>query len=400
MNNNHVKLVVTGGGSGGHTSAVSSVCQRIQEQNPNIDMVWVASRTGVEREVAQSLNIPQQVITTGKLHRAINKKLIPDLLRVPLGLIQSFRFLQATKPQLIFSSGGYVAVPVVIAGWMLGIPIIIHEQTASVGLANRISGYFATKILLSYQESEQFFPAQKSIVTGNPVRKEIFSGSFETLQARFDFSPDLPLIYVTGGAQGAEAINKVIGELLPSLLVKFQILHQCGSIAETYDSEWLNQQKDSLLPPLKPRYHVVDYVDSDLIGSVFQAASVVVSRSGAGTIAELKALSLPSVLIPYPFAIKNEQLLNANILAREQLALVITEDTLTSARLLDSINQVYGWPDSDQAKTRPEFVNPADVIQQEIVRMLESIGIKTETTAPPDKGHHVVSVPDRKVSQN
>ncbi|MDM8519278.1 UDP-N-acetylglucosamine--N-acetylmuramyl-(pentapeptide) pyrophosphoryl-undecaprenol N-acetylglucosamine transferase [Anaerolineales bacterium HSG6] len=368
MNNSHRKLIVTGGGSGGHTSAVSSVCQRIQEQTPNIDLIWITSQTGIEREVAQSLAIPQQVITTGKLHRDINKKLIPDLLRVPLGLLQAFRFLRATKPQLIFSSGGYVAVPVVIAGRMLRIPIIIHEQTASVGLANRISGYFATKILLSYQESAHFFSAHKSIVTGNPVRREIFSGSFETLQSRFGFASDIPLIYVTGGAQGAEAINKVIGELLPSLLVKFQILHQCGSIAKTYDSAWLHQQKDKLPPALKARYQVVDYVDSDLIGSVFQSTAVVVSRSGAGTIAELKALALPAVLIPYPFAIKNEQLLNANILAQEQLAQVITEDTLTSAHLLDSITQLYEQYDPSQV--RPDFVNPAELIQQEIMDML------------------------------
>lgn len=360
-------LLITGGGSGGHTSAAASIIQYLLNSENKPIIVWVTSRNGIEVKVAKRLGIIQIGITVGKLNRSISLKTLLDLIKVPIGIFEAALVLRKIKPTLIFSTGGYVAIPIVIAAALYRIPIIIHEQTISVGLANKISSLFAREILVSYEESMKFFDMKKCIVTGPPVRPEIFIGDREKAIISLEFQESLPTIYVTGGAQGAEAINYVVGKALPELLKHFQIIHQCGTISSEYGKEWLIQQTNYLPENLKKRYAVKSYI-ADEIGDIFKLADILITRTGAAITAEICALNIPSIVIPYAYSINNEQVLHAKLLEKQGLAKILYEKDMTPESLTESALLLLKKPSNQKTNQNHKiFLKATEIIAKEIM---------------------------------
>jgi len=338
-----VRVVIAGGGTGGHTSAGLAVAAALGKDGA--DVHWIGSHEGIEARRVPEAGLAFYPISTGKLRRYWDRQNVSDLvLRVPAGFVQSWRLLRRLRPDVLFSVGGFVSVPPALAARARGIPIVIHEQTAVPGLANRITGRFAARIAVSFPQvrfpkSGGSFPADRVVVTGNPVRGEIVGGNREAALARFGFDAAVPLVYVTGGAQGAHRINRVVGNALPRLLAICQIIHQCGDNAETGDHRWLQERARALPPATQPRYAVRPYIGSEL-RDVYAAAALLVGRAGAGTVAECCNLGVPAVFIPLPGASGGEQAANARVVEAAGGAVVLPEGDLTPERLVDALTRL------------------------------------------------------------
>ncbi len=338
-----LKVLVTGG----HLTPAIAVCDELIRRKIN-NIVWVGHRhsqvmdknDSVEFKYVNSKGIKFVELVAGKLFRVWNgKTIIPgfrSLINIPIGFIQSLIVLLKEKPDLVISFGGYLALPIVISAFILRIPRVTHEQTIVTGLSNRIIAKFCNKIFISWKQSIKYFNPSKTIYSGNPVRKAIF----DTTKSKFSFSDDLPTIYITGGNQGASTINKVIVQILPSLLHDFNVIHQTGNSSVTGDFEKCKLVKDKLPEELSKRYFVKDYVFEDEIGTVFDRASIIIARSGANTCYELMALNKYSILIPIPTTSQNEQLLNARALEEIGLSYVIEQKDLTPEHLNKAIFDV------------------------------------------------------------
>ena len=278
-----------------------------------------------ESQILPKMGVKFIPIPAGRLQRRFTRWTIPSLLRVPFGLFKALKVILEIKPKVIVSFGGYVGVPVVIAGFLRRVPILIHEQTATVGLANKISVRFAQKIAISFPESKTFFPEGKVVFTGNPLRPEIFKSG----KPLFPLNEKKKTIYITGGSQGASIINETVERCLLDLVIQYNVVHQCG--AKDYPHFKEKKAKD---------YFPVDYVDNNSIGWVFEKADLVVSRGGANTILELAALGKPAIIIPIPWATHNEQLKNAEFLAKSGVAEILPQEKLNPQNLKDLIEKM------------------------------------------------------------
>lgn len=328
-------VVVTGGGTGGHTSPGLAVVAALTRRG--VRCAWIGSRDGVESRHAPAAGIAYHAIATGKLRRAVAWRNVTDLLvNVPVGVAQATRLLRALDPRVVFATGGFVALPVVLAAALTRRPLVIHEQTVVPGLANRIAARFARHIAVSFGDTAAAFPAGKVVVTGNPLRPELRAGSRADALERFALDPALPLVYVTGGAQGAQRVNRVVGEALPALLETGQVIHQCGAHPTTGDRAWLDARRRALPERLTGRYTVIPYVGEEL-ASIYAAAALVITRAGAGTVNECCQLGLPAVYIPLPTARGGEQMANARLVERAGGAVVMPQGTLTPAGLADRV---------------------------------------------------------------
>ncbi|MEV0967616.1 UDP-N-acetylglucosamine--N-acetylmuramyl-(pentapeptide) pyrophosphoryl-undecaprenol N-acetylglucosamine transferase [Microtetraspora glauca] len=345
-----LRLLVTGGGTGGHTypalTTIGAVRERAAAAGVDLDVLWVGTADGLEAHVSAENGIPFRAIKAGKLRRRPNLRElasnIADMFRIPVGLIQAASIAARYRPDVVLSTGGYVCVPLGLASRVFGRPLVMHEQITALGLANRILARFATRIALTHPSSIDHLPGSardRAVVTGNPIRPHLVHGDATSVWEHFGLTPGLPLIYVTGGAQGSRQINTMIEEILPSLLTRSQVLHQCGA-------GWIGQlaqSADRLPEELRRRYHPVPYIGGEL-ADVFAAADIVVSRSGAGTIAELTAVGKPSVLIPLVPSAGDEQRQNARYLAESGAARAILEDKPGADRLLAELNALLGNP--------------------------------------------------------
>ena len=337
-----MKVVITGGGTGGHTSAGLAVAAALGRCG--IECAWIGSRTGIEARRVPEAGLPYHTIPTGKLRRYWDWQNVPDLLlRVPSGVVRARRLLQQLSPNVLFATGGFVALPAVVAARGLRIPIVVHEQTYSPGLANRMAARVAAKIALTFPQSGTEFPPDKVVVTGNPIRPELRGGSRETGLARLGLDPALPAIYVTGGAQGSQRINRTVGAILEPLLEICQVIHQCGDNPETADRRWLEEQGKGLPARLRSRYHLVPYVGAEL-RDVYAVTTLVVGRAGAGTVNECCHLGLPALYIPLPGTRGDEQTANAQLVQAAGGGVVFPQVALTPEGLLESVRGLLSDP--------------------------------------------------------
>ncbi|MDH6113699.1 UDP-N-acetylglucosamine--N-acetylmuramyl-(pentapeptide) pyrophosphoryl-undecaprenol N-acetylglucosamine transferase [Kitasatospora sp. MAP12-15] len=341
------RLLVTGGGTGGHTypalTAVRALESRLAAARRSLEVLWVGTADGLEARVAAEENIAFRAVATGKIRRSSNplKMASPanlkDMGRVPWGVAQARNIVADFAPDVVLATGGYVAVPVGLAARMCRRPLVVHEQTVRLGLANRGLARAASCFAVSSASTLEFLPeaARKTaVVTGNPVRPQVLAGRADNAIAVLGldgFDRSLPTVYVTGGAQGSQQINGLVTGCLPWLLSRANVVHQCGPA----NLEGLRQQATSLPPQLARRYLVTGFVKAEL-PDVLALADVVVSRSGAGTIAELTALGKASVLVPLATSAGGEQEHNARHL-QEAGAAVALLGQVTAQGLQDAL---------------------------------------------------------------
>jgi UDP-N-acetylglucosamine--N-acetylmuramyl-(pentapeptide) pyrophosphoryl-undecaprenol N-acetylglucosamine transferase len=335
-------IVIAGGGTGGHTSPGLAVAAALHARG--VPCAWIGSRGGLEARRAPEAGIPYHAIPTGKLRRALAWQNVPDLLvNAPAGVLAAWRLLRRLRPRVVFATGGFVALPVALAAALARVPVVVHEQTAVPGLANRIAARVARRVAVTFPESAGAFGGAATVVTGNPLRPELRSGRRATALERFGFDPSLPLVYVTGGAQGAHAINRAVGEVLPGLLAQAQCLHQTGDNQATGDRAWLEARRAALAPALAARYVVRPWVGDEL-ADVYAAAALVVSRAGAGTLNECCQLGVPALYIPLPGARGDEQTANARLVGRAGGCAILPQAGMTPALLLERVQHLLSDP--------------------------------------------------------
>ena len=343
-------IVIAGGGTGGHTSPGLAVAAALRARG--LACAWIGSHSGLEARRAPEAGIAYYAIRTGKLRRALAWQNVPDVLvNAPAGVLQAWRVLRRLRPRVVFATGGFVALPVALAAALARVPLVVHEQTAVPGLANRIAARVARRVALTFAESARFFGATPTVVTGNPLRPELRNGRRAAAFERFSFDPTLPVIYVTGGAQGAHAINRAVGDVLPDVLAYAQCVHQCGDNRVTGDRDWLQARHAALTRTLAARYALRPWVGDEL-ADVYAAAALVVSRAGAGTVNECCQLGVPALYIPLPGAARDEQTANARLVGRAGGCAILPQPSMTPTALLERIQELLA--DSGRLKEMGE----------------------------------------------
>jgi UDP-N-acetylglucosamine--N-acetylmuramyl-(pentapeptide) pyrophosphoryl-undecaprenol N-acetylglucosamine transferase len=338
-----LRIIIAGGGTGGHVLPAIAVIEELRRRQVAFDPLWIGGANGVERQEAEKAGIPFRAVPVGKLRRYVDLRTAADALRIPVGVLRSWSIVRAFHPDVIFSTGGFVSVPTVVAGARRA-PVLTHEQTAILGLATRINLRFAHQLAVSWDQTAQMPTRRPSIVTGNPVRASLFGGDRARGLERFGFDPNLPTLYVTGGARGAQALNQRVESLLPLLLEDCQVVHQTGPSAMNGDIDRLRAARSLWPPRLQTRYHVTEFIGEEL-RDVYAMADLVIGRAGAGTVAELAALGKPSILIPLPQSGGGEQDVNARLIQAAGGAVVIAQPQATSERLKLEIIGLLANPD-------------------------------------------------------
>lgn len=322
---------------GGHLPPALAVIEVLLEKN--IDVFYVGRVYSFERDLAPSLEfkvikklpVSFYSIETGRFSRNLSLSAILSLSKTIKGTILSFKMLLSVKPEVVLSFGGYVALPVCLASFFLKIPVFTHEQTPVLGLANRIISLFSKKLYLTWKDTKYVKDIKKDQVLGNPVRKSIKIVKSKNFT---DFgNPKLPLIYVTGGSQGARKINNLIKKLLPYLLGKYRVVHQCGMADRSSDYRSLKKMRKTIKKNLKENYKLKEMIDPKYVGEIYKHSRFVVGRSGANTIYELILTATPSILIPLPHAADNEQFWCAKILEKKGMAKILFQESLTVSEL-------------------------------------------------------------------
>lgn len=321
------RIILTGGGTAGHVTPNIALLPKLRELQ--YDIHYIGSYNGIEKELIAKQQIPYHGISSGKLRRYFSLKNFTDPFRVLKGFNEANHLIKTLKPDVIFSKGGFVSVPVVIAGKRNHVPVIIHESDMTPGLANRISIPSAYKVCCNFPETLKALPEDKAVLTGSPIRQELLTGDPEKARAFCGFTDNKPVILVIGGSLGATAVNQAVRAILPELLKEFQVIHLCGK-----------GKLDTSLSNLEG-YVQFEYIQDEL-RHLFALSDIVISRAGANAICELLALQKPNILIPLSAsASRGDQILNARSFERQGFSKVLEEETLTNELLLKSIRELY-----------------------------------------------------------
>lgn len=319
---------MTGGGTAGHVTPNIALMPALQEAGYEIE--YIGSYNGMEKGLIEACNIPYHGIASGKLRRYFDIKNLSDPFRVLKGYAQAKSLMRKLKPDVVFSKGGFVSVPVVLAAKHCHIPAIIHESDITPGLANKIAIRGAKKVCCNFPETLQYLPADKAVLTGSPIRKELFSGNKDAATAFCHF-PDQskPVILIIGGSSGSKVINETVRKVLPELLENYYVIHLCGK----------GNLDDSLKGLIG--YAQFEYISKELT-NLFALCDLAISRAGANAICELLALHKPNILIPLSAAAsRGDQILNAKSFKKQGFSYVIEEESLTGEALLSAVDEVY-----------------------------------------------------------
>lgn len=321
------RIVFTGGGSAGHVTPNIALFPKLKSSG--YDIHYIGSYDGIEKKLIEDYQIPYYGISTGKLRRYFDIKNFSDPFRVMKGFFEAKKILKTLNPDLVFSKGGFVSVPVVRAAALMKIPCVIHESDMTPGLANSLCIPVAQKVCCNFPETLKNLPEDKAVLTGSPIREELTKGSREKGFEMCGFNTVKPVIMVIGGSLGAAGVNDLVREALPKLLEDFQIVHICGK--EKIDNLLLNTEG----------YKQFEYV-KDGLKDLFAMADIVISRAGANAICELLALRKPNLLIPLPaHASRGDQILNAQSFEAQGFSMVADEDYLTGVTLTEKVHELY-----------------------------------------------------------
>ena len=332
------KIVLTGGGTAGHVTPNIALIPALKKEGYEIH--YIGSYEGMERGMLEKLGINYIGIASGKLRRYLSVKNLTDPFRVIKGFAEAVKILKKLKPDIVFSKGGFVTVPVVFAAKRCKIPAIIHESDMSPGLANRLCIPKADYVLANFPEALEKLPKDKGVLSGTPIREELFSGNRDKGFEFCGFSGTKPVILVVGGSLGALAVNEAVRKILPRLTDKFDVVHLCGK-GKTDDS----------LKGVKG-YAQFEYVNEEM-KDIFSITDLAISRAGANAICELLALRIPNILIPLSAkASRGDQILNAESFKKQGFSEVIYEEDITEEGLFEIINRTY--------ENRDDYINKMD----------------------------------------
>ena len=326
------RIILTGGGTAGHVTPNIALIPGLKELG--YDIHYIGSYKGIEKELIEQMGIPYHGISSGKLRRYFSTQNFTDPFRVLKGFGEARRLIKTLKPDVIFSKGGFVSVPVVVAGKQCHVPTIIHESDMTPGLANKLSIPSAAKVCCNFPETLTFLPKGKAVLTGSPIRQELLTGDRKSALEFCGLTEDKPVILIVGGSLGSVVVNKAVREILPELLKEFHVIHLCGK-----------GKVDEDLKDLKG-YVQFEYIQKEL-KDLFALTDIVISRAGANAICELLALHKPNLLIPLSAnASRGDQILNARSFERQGFSMVLEEEELTNSVLLDGIRKLYAEKDS------------------------------------------------------
>ena len=321
------KIVLTGGGTAGHVTPNLALLPSLKAAG--YEITYMGSYDGIEKKLISDFDIPYVGISTGKFRRYFDPKNFTDPFRVIKGFSEAKKFLKQYKPDVVFSKGGFVSVPVVRAAAVLGIPCVIHESDMTPGLANKLCIPVARKVCCNFPETVKCLPENKAVLTGTPIRQELLSGDAREGLKFCGFNAAKPVILVIGGSLGSVAVNHAVRSILPELLKDFQVIHLCG--------------KDKLDASLNGTegYVQFEYIKDEL-PDLFAAADLIISRAGANAICEISALAKPNILIPLSAnASRGDQILNARSFERQGYSKVLEEESVNAQTLQSAIREVY-----------------------------------------------------------
>ncbi len=320
------KIILTGGGTAGHVTPNIALLPELEKRGYEVH--YIGSKTGIEKELISNFDIPYYGISSGKLRRYFDVKNFTDPFRIIKGYAEAEKIIKTVKPDVIFSKGGFVTVPVVKAAKRRHVPCVLHESDISPGLANRLCIPSAAAICANFPETLEHLPKDKAHLTGSPIRGELFSGNRLKGLDFCGFTANRPVILVIGGSLGSVRVNEAVRAILPELLKKYQVIHLCGK--EKVDESLRNTEG----------YVQYEYIQKELC-DLLDAADLVISRAGANAICELLALHKPNILIPLSLeASRGDQILNAASFEKQGFSYVIREEDLTSEKLLAAIAEV------------------------------------------------------------
>lgn len=322
------KIIMTGGGTAGHVTPNIALMPALKEAG--FDIEYIGSINGMEKGLIEATGTPYHGISSGKLRRYFDWKNFSDPFRVLKGYGQAVSLMKKIKPDVVFSKGGFVSVPVVLAAKHCHIPAIIHESDITPGLANKIAIKGAKKVCCNFPETMKYLPADKAVLTGSPIRRELFSGNAENAIRLCNFKDhSKPVLLIIGGSLGSKIVNEAVRKVLPELLEKFYVIHLCGK----------GNLDNSLSGTIG--YAQFEYASSELT-DMFALADMAISRAGANSICELLALHKPNILIPLSAAAsRGDQVLNANSFKKQGFSYVLEEEHLTAESLLRAVEEVY-----------------------------------------------------------
>jgi UDP-N-acetylglucosamine--N-acetylmuramyl-(pentapeptide) pyrophosphoryl-undecaprenol N-acetylglucosamine transferase len=325
------KYILAGGGTMGSVTPLLAVTEELKKRTTDAEFLWIGTKGGPEKKVIESAGIKFASVPAGKLRRYFSgwNFLTPFL--IISGFFKTFWLILKFKPQMILSAGGFVAVPVIWAGWILRVPSLVHQEDLRPGLANKLTARFAKIITVTFSESLKYFP--KAVVVGNPVRQEIFSGDKERAVEIFNLEKDLPTIFILGGGTGAMSLNKIVVAAVRELVKFCQVIHMTGKrIDEVLQEEIENIKREAA------RYHTVEFLGKEL-PDVFSVADLVISRAGMATLTELAVLGKSTVLIPIP---KSHQEENAYYFKKQNAVVFWNEGDLTAENFSAAIQELLG----------------------------------------------------------
>ncbi|MEI7621121.1 MAG: undecaprenyldiphospho-muramoylpentapeptide beta-N-acetylglucosaminyltransferase, partial [Candidatus Moraniibacteriota bacterium] len=358
-------------GTGGHLFPLVAVAKKIKEKlGPEVEFLYVGSGAEMEKKVMAEEGIKTKFVLSGKIRRYFSLKNFGDFFKMPIGFLQALWILFIFAPDAVFSKGGFVAVPVVLAAWLYRIPILMHESDSIPGVANQFLSKLANRVAVAYPSAEQYFPAEKVALTGNPIRFEVTEGDAMMLRTQLEFTAGRKTLLVLGGSLGSQAINEALTNILPQLLHSYQIIHQTG--AQNFDQTVAEAARQGVKAG-HGGYWAVPFLNANQMRDAFALADLVISRAGANAIAEIAANGKSAILIPLENSANGHQEMNAFALAKIGAALVLEQPNLGQHLLLEEIEKLMKDDDlrtkmGQQIKT---FYHPnaADVLANGVIEL-------------------------------
>lgn len=366
-----MRIVLTGGGTGGHITPLIAVARKLtQKLGSELELLYVGSGAQMEKDFMGQEGIRAKHILTGKMRRYFSFRNVLDFFKAPIGFVQALWILLVFMPDAVFSKGGSVSVPVVLAAWIYRIPILIHESDATPGTANQILGKLANDIVLAYPYAQNYFESSRTAIWGIPVREDVLGGDPEEARKFFNFSQSKPVVLVLGGSQGAQIINQSVIKILPKLLNRAQVIHQTGEI-DFENSVRLAGEYGAKVG--HDGYWAAPFLDVSMLKNAFAVADLVICRAGSTFISEIAASQKASILVPLENSANDHQRMNAYEIAKIGGAIVLEETNLGKNIFWEKIEELLNNDEmrSAMAEKAHAFYHPnaAENIANGIIKL-------------------------------